>query len=174
MDGFENILARRWFLVRAAAAAGLAIADETLNLPHANAQAAEPASGRVQSFTAAAIRDDFAALQSAPGNNKIVNLPTCTVALTVERKKAQKEFEWHESRDHIFQIVDGQTVIEVDGKPKGAHSDAPGEWNAPESEDAVKITLSKGDMLVIPRGVPHRRTTAGSVTLVLISPQGTV
>jgi mannose-6-phosphate isomerase-like protein (cupin superfamily) len=36
------------------------------------------------------------------------------------------------------------------------------------------LTLKKGDMLTIPRGTPHRRTTAESVTLLLISPQGTV
>ncbi len=35
------------------------------------------------------------------------------------------------------------------------------------------MTLKKGDMLVIPRGTPHRRSTEGSVTLTLISPMGT-
>jgi len=31
----------------------------------------------------------------------------------------------------------------------------------------------QGDMLVIPRGTPHKRSTAGTVTFTLISPQGT-
>jgi mannose-6-phosphate isomerase-like protein (cupin superfamily) len=33
------------------------------------------------------------------------------------------------------------------------------------------MTLEKGDMLVIPRGTLHKRSTAGTVTFTLISPQ---
>jgi len=128
----------------------------------------------VQSFTATGLHDAIQNLDANPGNNTIVDDKTFTVALTVEKNKAAKEFEWHESRDHVFQILSGSTVIEVGGTPKNAHSSKPGEWNAPESQNAVSITLNQGDMLVIPRGVPHRRTTAGSVTLMLISPQGSV
>jgi mannose-6-phosphate isomerase-like protein (cupin superfamily) len=32
--------------------------------------------------------------------------------------------------------------------------------------------LKKGDMLIIPRGTPHKRSTAGTVTLTLVSPMG--
>jgi mannose-6-phosphate isomerase-like protein (cupin superfamily) len=168
---------RRWFLLSAsaAAAAGLSIASEVLNPADAAAQTAPaPPSGGVQSFTSAGLHDALANLEANPGTNTLVNGITFTVVLTVEKNKAAKEFEWHEGRDHVFQILDGSTVIEVGGTPKNAHSTKSGEWNAPESENAVKVTLNKGDMLVIPRGVPHRRTTKGTVTLMLISPQGTV
>jgi mannose-6-phosphate isomerase-like protein (cupin superfamily) len=165
---------RRWFLIRAslAATAGLAMLNETLNPPRAEAQTTEPIAGGVQTFTAAGLQNVFANLEANPGNHTIVDDKTFTVALTIERDKSQEEFEWHENRDHIFQIIAGSTAIEVGGKPKRAHSSKAGEWNAPESENAVKIVLNKGDMLVIPRGVPHKRTTTGSVTLTLISPQG--
>ncbi len=63
--------------------------------------------------------------------------------------------------------------LDRSGTPKNAHSPKPGEWLAPESEGATTITLNKGDMLVIPRGTPHKRSTAGIVTFTLISPQGT-
>jgi mannose-6-phosphate isomerase-like protein (cupin superfamily) len=168
---------RRWFLLRASAAsaAGLSIACETFNTLGAAAQSAPtPPSGGVQSFTAAGLQNAVANIQANPGTNTLVDEITFTVALTVEKNKVPKEFEWHEGRDHIFQILDGSTVIEVGGTPKNAHSTKPGEWLAPDSENAVKLTLNKGDMLVIARGVPHRRTTAGSVTFMLISPQGTV
>jgi len=165
---------RRWFLVSASAAAGLSISGEVLNPAGAAAQAAPtPPSGGVQTFTAAGLHDVIQSLEAAPGNKTIVDDKTFTVALTVEKNKTAKEFEWHEGRDHVFQILEGATMIEVGGTPKGAHSSKPGEWNAPESENAVKVTLNKGDMLVIPRRVPHRRTTSGTVTLMLISPQGT-
>jgi mannose-6-phosphate isomerase-like protein (cupin superfamily) len=101
-----------------------------------------------------------------------VQASTLTVVLTTEKTKSGAEFEWHEHRDHIFQILDGSTVYELGGTPKGAHSKAPGEWNSPESEGHQTVSLSKGDMLVVARGTPHRRITTGSVTLSLISPQG--
>ena len=96
------------------------------------------------------------------------------MVLTVEKAKSAKEFEWHEGRDHVLQILDGSTVYEVGGTPKNGRNIRPGEWLAPESEGATKMTLNKGDMLVIPRGTPHKRSTAGSVALMLISPMGAV
>jgi hypothetical protein len=74
----------------------------------------------------------------------------------------------------VVQILDGSTVYEVGGTPKDGRNTKPGEWLAPGSDGATAITLKKGDMLVIPRGTPHKRSTAESVTLMLISPMGTV
>jgi len=117
---------------------------------------------------------DTAALQAAPGNNNLVDDKTFTIALTVEKDKSAKEFEWHEHRDHIFRILEGSTIYELGGTPKNARNIRPGEWLAPHSEGATTLTLHKGDMLVIPRGTPHRRSTRQSVTFTLISPQGSL
>ena len=125
-----------------------------------------------QVFTAQEIQDDAKALLASPGNNNLVQGKNFAVVLTVETAKSAKEFEWHEKRDHILQVLDGSTIYEVGGTPKGAHSEAPGEWHAPEAEGATTLTLKKGDMLVIPRGTLHKRSTAGTVTFTLISPQG--
>lgn len=170
---------RRNFLRTApvAAAAGLALADTSLFPAHAVGQSAAPAApATFQLFTAQSIQEDIKALQAKPGNDNLVDATTmpCTVVLTTETTKSAKEFEWHEGRDHIVQILDGSTVYEVGGTPKGGRNTKPGEWLAPVSEGATAMTLKKGDMLVIPRGTPHKRSTAGSVTLMLISPMGTV
>lgn len=170
---------RRNFLRTApvAAAAGLTLTNSTLFSSNAVGQSAAPvAPATFQLFTAQSIQDDIKALQAKPGNSNLVDtkpLPF-TVALTFETAKSQKEFEWHEGRDHVFQILDGSTVYEIGGTPKNGHSTGPGEWLAPASEGATTLALKKGDMLVIPRGTPHKRTTAESVTLILISPMGTV
>jgi mannose-6-phosphate isomerase-like protein (cupin superfamily) len=113
-------------------------------------------------------------LQVKPGNENLYvsqKLPF-SVVLTTEEKKSAKEFEYHEGRDHIFHILDGTTKYELGGTPKDPHSTKPGEWLAPASEGATTLTLNKGDMLVIPRGTPHKRSTQGSVTLILISIEG--
>ncbi len=104
-------------------------------------------------ISAEEIQADSKALQAKPGN---------------------KEFEWHEGRDHILQVLEGTTVYELGGTPKGGRNVKPGEWLAPDSEGAKKLTLKQGDTLVIPRNTPHRRSTTGSVTFTLISPTGSV
>jgi len=167
---------RRDFLraVPAVAVGGLAIADGSLFAARAAADdAINSGAAAFQVFSAQQIQDDIKALAASPGNNNLVQGMNFTVVLTTETAKSAKEFEWHEGRDHVLQILDGSTVYELGGTPKNAHSPKAGEWLAPESEGATTITLNKGDMLVIPRGTPHKRSTAGTVTFTLISPQGT-
>lgn len=165
--------ARRKFLrtVPAAAAAGFTLAPASIFAASAAAQAMNSPALAFKLFKAQELQDDLNALAANPGNNNLVQQKTLTVVLTTEKAKSGAEFEWHEHRDHVFQILDGSTVYELGGTPRGAHSKAPGEWNSPESEGHQTVTLNKGDMLVIARGTPHRRVTAASVTFSLISAQ---
>jgi len=160
---------RRNFLRNApvAAAAGLALIETS-------APAQTPAPAKFQLFTASELAGDQKAVQAKPGNNNLVTLKETLVVMTTEAAHAAKEFEWHEQRDHIVQILDGSTLYELGGTPKGTHDNAgkPGEFLAPDSDAPTKLTLNKGDMLTIPRGTPHRRTTTGTVTFILISSQG--
>jgi mannose-6-phosphate isomerase-like protein (cupin superfamily) len=171
--------ARRKFLraVPAAAAAGFTLTRASIlaSPGFASSSAAQGTSAPALTFKlfkAQLIQDDLNVLAEYPGNNNLVQEKSFVVVLTTEKAKSAAEFEWHEHRDHVFQILDGSTVYELGGTPKGAHSKAPGEWNSPESEGHETVALNKGDMLVIARGTPHRRITAGSVTFSLISPQG--
>ena len=129
-----------------------------------------------QVFTADKLSDAMKDLQAKPGNDSLFDSKTLpfTIVLTTEEKKAAKEFEYHEGRDHILQILEGTTLLEVGGTPKDARSIKPGEWLAPTSEGATSLTLHKGDMLVIPRGTLHKRSTEDSVTFYLISTPGMV
>jgi quercetin dioxygenase-like cupin family protein len=128
-----------------------------------------------QLFTAEKLAEAMKMLQAKPGNDSLYapqGLPL-TIVLTTEEKKSAKEFEWHEGRDHILLVHEGETHYELGGKPKDAHSNKkPGEWLAPMSDGSTSLTLKKGDMLVIPRGTPHKRSTEGSVTFTLISAEG--
>jgi mannose-6-phosphate isomerase-like protein (cupin superfamily) len=127
-----------------------------------------------QILTASAINDDIHQLQANPGNKMLFQSKTLPVAvtLTTETKKTAKEFEYHEGRDHVIQIIEGTTLYEVGGTPKNARNVKPGEWLAPISEGSTAITMKKGDMLILPRGTPHKRSTEGSVTLTLIASYG--
>jgi quercetin dioxygenase-like cupin family protein len=164
---------RRNFLrsARLAAAAGFCLAESSLPALAA-AQSTTPVP--FQLFSAAKLANAMKDLQAKPGNNNLFDNPALpfTVVLTTETTKSAKEFEWHEGRDHIFHILEGTTTYELGGAPQGAHNTKPGEWLAPASQGATTVTLHKGDMLLIPRGTPHKRSTAASVTFYLISTTG--
>jgi mannose-6-phosphate isomerase-like protein (cupin superfamily) len=170
---------RRNFLRTAplAAAVGLPLTEQLLFASSAVASGAQTATPEpFQVFTSGKLTDAMTTLKSTPGNDNLFSnkaLPF-TIVMTTEEKKSGKEFEYHEGRDHIFQILDGTTMYDLGGTPKDAHSPKPGEWLAPTSEGATSLTLHKGDMLVIPRGTPHKRSTEGSVTFTLISIEGVV
>lgn len=164
---------RRNFLRTApiAAAVSLSLTDELL------AQSAPTAAAvPFQSYTAEQLAAAAKGLQAKPGDHNLFNatLLPLTVVLTLEVAKSAREFEWHEGRDHVVQIVEGSTLYEVGGTPEGAHSSKPGEWNAPTCKGSKSIMMGKGDMLVIPRGTPHKRSTEDSVTFTLISSPGVV
>ncbi len=166
-----NHSTRRTFLKAAplAAVVSLPLAEDLLL-----AQTAVTPTAPFQLFTAEKLSGAMKTLEATQGNDNLFDaksLPV-TIVMTYEAHKSAKEFEYHAGRDHIFQILDGETTYEVGGTPKNARSIRPGEYLAPESEGAKTFLLKKGDMLVIPRGTPHKRTTAQSVTLLLISTTG--
>ena len=164
---------RRKFLRTAplVAAASLSLTDELL------AQSAAPkATVPFKSFTAEQIAAATKGLHEKPGDDTLFTAPSLplTVVLTTEVAKSAKEFEWHEGRDHVVQILEGSTLYEVGGTPTGGHTEKAGEWHAPSATGTKSIMMSKGDMLVIPRGTVHKRSTEDSVTFYLISTPGMV
>ena len=167
---------RRSFLRTApvAAVAGFTITDASLFASSAAAQSAADAPGTFKLFSAQTIQDDIKILEAKPGTNFLVTEKNFTVMLIIEKAASAKEFEWHEDRDHFLQVLDGTTIYEVGGAPMDGRNVKPGEWLAPASNGATALTLQAGDMLVIPRGTPHKRSTTGAVRLLLTSPMGSV
>lgn len=162
---------RRNFIRTAPLAAVTAVTTKNILL----AQTAVPSAPQTfQLFPADKLNQAMKDLQVKPGNDNLYTTSSLpfTIVLTTEAKKSAKEFEWHEGRDHILQVLDGSTVYELGGSPQGARNTLPGEWLAPTSLNATTLTLHKGDILVIPRGTPHRRSTTDSITFYLISTTG--
>jgi hypothetical protein len=131
------------------------------------ASAAEP----IKLFKANELADDMKALDAKPGDNRLYDSKVIPVQiiLTVEKHKSATEFEWHLGRDHLVQIIDGSTLYEVGGTPTDTKVMGPGEWHATGSTGSKSILMVKGDMLLIPRGTLHKRSTEDSVTFMLIS-----
>ncbi|MGA2897074.1 MAG: hypothetical protein ABSE27_05710, partial [Acidobacteriaceae bacterium] len=135
-----NNTSRRNFLRTApvAAAASIALTDKLLFAAQASApvQTAAPAPVPFQLFTAQQLADDAKALAAKGGNNNLVAATAgfpCAVVMTTEINHSATDFEQHEGRDHILQIIDGSTLYEVGGTLKNARTTRPGEQLAPAS-----------------------------------------
>jgi mannose-6-phosphate isomerase-like protein (cupin superfamily) len=169
-----NKTSRRNFLRTApvAAAAGFTLADSLVALAQAAPgsdviAAAQP----YKLWTQKELDADIQALDAKPGDNRLYESKAIPeqIILTTEKHKSATEFEWHEGRDHVLYILDGSTVYEVGGTPTGTKVMGPGEWHATGSTGSKSMVLGKGDMLLIPRGTLHKRSTEDSVTFLLIS-----
>ncbi|MGH9353217.1 MAG: cupin domain-containing protein [Terriglobia bacterium] len=74
--------------------------------------------------------------------------------MTARRDKAG-EVELHARDTDVIYIVDGSATFVTDGKMIGGHQTAPDEMRGSSIEGGEVRHISKGDMLIIPAGVPH-------------------
>lgn len=166
---------RRNFLRTApvAAAVGFSLADSLAALAQGAPGAEVNAAAQpFKLWTAKELDADRAALDAKPGDNKLYTSTVIPeqIILTTEKHKSATEFEWHEGRDHVLYVLDGMTVYEIGGTPTGTKvMPGQGEWHATGSTGSKSLVLGKGDMLLIPRGTLHKRSTEDSVTFLLIS-----
>jgi mannose-6-phosphate isomerase-like protein (cupin superfamily) len=165
---------RRNFLRTApvAAAAGFTLADSLVALAQAAPGADVIAAAHpYKLWTQKELDADIQALDAKPGDNRLYESKAIPeqIILTTEKHKSAAEFEWHEGRDHVLYVIDGSTVYEIGGTPTGTKAMGPGEWHATGSTGSKSMVLGKGDMLLIPRGTLHKRSTEDSVTFLLIS-----
>ena len=168
-----TVKTRRNFLLTAPiAAAAVSPLTDSLLRASTTAQADSAAAPMpIQVFTA----DEMAAnLKEVQSNHSAKTLLTpkgtdVTMVINEESNKIAKEFEYHAKRDHVFQVLAGETKYELGGTPKSPRETKPGEFLAPESVGYKTVNLKQGDYLFVPRMTPHRRITDGSVSLLLIS-----
>ncbi|HLH54518.1 MAG TPA: cupin domain-containing protein [Verrucomicrobiae bacterium] len=71
------------------------------------------------------------------------------------RRDAPGEVEIHDYDTDIFYIVEGTADFVTGGTAKQPHRTGPGEMRAGDLEGGQERKLVKGDVLIIPNGVPH-------------------
>lgn len=166
---------RRNFLRSApvAAAAGFTLTDALVAMAQgASAADVNAAAQPFKLWTANELDADIKALDAKPGDNRLYDSKVIPeqIILTTERHKSAPEFEFHEGRDHVLYVLDGSTKYEIGGTPTGTKvMPGTGEWHATGSTGSKTLVLGKGDLLLIPRGTLHKRSTEDSVTFLLIS-----
>jgi mannose-6-phosphate isomerase-like protein (cupin superfamily) len=93
----------------------------------------------------------------------------CRVFLQHEKDVATGQAEVHEGADDVFIIMEGSTTLILGGALDAPKQTQPGEWRAQNITGGKSIKLGKGDVVVVPRGTPHRRVSDGQeVTLMIV------
>ena len=91
------------------------------------------------------------------------------VAVQHEKNRSGATAELHDASDDVYYVLDGSATLVLGGKLDDPKEADPGEWRSPRIIDGKTIEIKKGDLIVVPRGTPHQRSTANKdFTMILI------
>ena len=91
------------------------------------------------------------------------------VAVQHENNKTGAAAELHDASDDVYYVLDGSATLILGGKLDAPRETDPGEWRSPRIVDGKTVEIKKGDLVVVPRGTPHQRSTANKdFTMILI------
>ena len=77
--------------------------------------------------------------------------------------------EAHDKADDIYYVVDGSATLTIGGRLDEPKEIQPGEWRGPRIVGGQTVEAKKGDLIMVPRGTPHQRSTTGQdYTIILI------
>ncbi len=83
------------------------------------------------------------------------------VAVQHEAGKAAAAAEIHDASDDVYYVLEGTATLTLGGKLESPKEVEPGEWRGPRIAGGQNFDVKKGDLIVVPRGTPHMRSTVG-------------
>jgi mannose-6-phosphate isomerase-like protein (cupin superfamily) len=83
------------------------------------------------------------------------------VAVQHENNLAPPAAEIHDASDDVYYVLEGTATLTLGGKLESPKEVEPGEWRGPRIEGGQNFDVKKGDLIVVPRGTPHMRSTVG-------------
>jgi mannose-6-phosphate isomerase-like protein (cupin superfamily) len=91
------------------------------------------------------------------------------VAVQHEKNRAGAAAELHDASDDVYYVLEGTATLVLGGKLDAPKETDPGEWRSPKIIDGKTFEIKKGDLIVVPRGTPHQRSTENKdFTMILI------
>ena len=83
------------------------------------------------------------------------------VAVQHEMNKAAAAAEVHDASDDVYYVLEGAATLTLGGKLEAPREVEPGEWRSPHIIGGKTVEIAKGDLIIVPRGTPHMRSTVG-------------
>jgi mannose-6-phosphate isomerase-like protein (cupin superfamily) len=91
------------------------------------------------------------------------------VAVQHEKNRGGASAELHDASDDVYYVLDGSAMLTLGGRLESPKETDPGEWRSPKIIDGKSFEIKKGDLIVVPRGTPHQRSTENKdFTMILI------
>ena len=91
------------------------------------------------------------------------------VAVQHEKNKTGAPAELHDASDDVYYVLDGGATLVLGGKLDAPREVEAGEWRSSRIIDGKSVEITKGDLVIVPRGTPHQRGTDGKdFTMILI------
>jgi mannose-6-phosphate isomerase-like protein (cupin superfamily) len=91
------------------------------------------------------------------------------VAVQHENNKTGAAAELHDASDDVYYVLEGSATLVLGGKLDAPKEVEPGEWRSPKIIDGKTLEITRGDLVIVPRGTPHQRSTANKdFTMILI------
>jgi mannose-6-phosphate isomerase-like protein (cupin superfamily) len=91
------------------------------------------------------------------------------VAVQHEKNRGGAAAELHDASDDVYYVLDGSAMLTLGGRLDSPKEADPGEWRSPKIVDGKTFEIKKGDLIVVPRGTPHQRSTENKdFTMILI------
>jgi quercetin dioxygenase-like cupin family protein len=88
-----------------------------------------------------------------PKNGTLVSTPDFTVLMVTRYSRG--EVEIHDKETDTFQVLEGSATFVTGGTMTGGRVTGPGQRRGKEMTGGQTYHLTKGDVIVIPAGVPH-------------------
>jgi mannose-6-phosphate isomerase-like protein (cupin superfamily) len=108
------------------------------------------------------ISDIQKTLEAKPGNTNEDVVASAggqmRVAIFHDEKRVDDNVEVHDSSDDIYYVLKGTATLMLGGSLDAPKEVSPGEWRAKMATGGQKVVITKGDLIVVPRGTPHQRT----------------
>jgi quercetin dioxygenase-like cupin family protein len=95
-------------------------------------------------------------------------LQTNNYKVMAGRRVAPGEVEIHEKDTDVFYVTEGSATFVTGGTAADQHTVSPGEIRAPKIAGGEEHHLKKGDVIVIPAGVPHQFTAVEGTFLYFV------
>ena len=111
------------------------------------------------------ISDIYKDLGKQDGNKQFDVVPApgtqMRVAVFHDEKRENDLFEVHDASDDIYYVLEGEATLMLGGSLIEPNEISTGEWRAKSANGGQKVTIKKGDLVVVPRGTVHQRTVSG-------------
>jgi mannose-6-phosphate isomerase-like protein (cupin superfamily) len=81
------------------------------------------------------------------------------VAIQHDKLRETADAELHDESDDVYYVLEGTAKLTLGGTLDTPREASPGEWKSKKIMGGTTFEIKKGDLIIVPRGTPHQRTT---------------